>query len=655
LAGGKAPTARGNVQGEGRVPLPKTAAFFSVIVFERWYKPQGIMEFDFSPLWISVKTALLATIFAFFLGIAAAYWMFWHQGKGRGLIDSILTLPLVLPPTVVGFVLLLLLGRNSPIGQLLKQLGINLIFTWSATVIAATVVAFPLMYKTALGSLEQVDPDLSRVARTLGATERRIFWQVLLPLAYPGVVAGTILAFARALGEFGATLMLAGSVPGKTQTIPIAIFVAAQAGEMGQALGWVLIMIAIALAVITSLNSWSTSQYYSKKGNTAVARLFDCLILGQPLARETRGRGDAVTRGCGRISVDLQKNLSGFTLETSFTSASAPLGILGASGSGKSMTLRCIAGLETPTQGRIILNERVLFDSQLGINLPSYQRRIGFVFQNYALFPHLSVAQNIAFGLQRLSKAERAQRVASYMDLMQLQGLEARYPHQLSGGQQQRVALARALAIEPEALLLDEPLSALDTYLRSQIEKLLAEVLSSYQGVTLFITHKLEEAYRVCNNLLVLSEGKIIAHGPKADIFERPPTYKVAQLTECKNFSRIRVVAPQLVEALDWGCTIWVMEPVSERLTYIGIRAHHFSFPQEPNLENTFPCWLAQTSETQDRITIYLKLDQPPSTPQDYHLQAELFKEKWNTLKERPQPWKIQLAPQRLFLMAGGK
>jgi molybdate transport system permease protein len=277
------------------------------------------MEFDFSPLWISVKTALLATIFAFFLGIAAAYWMFWHQGKGRGLIDSILTLPLVLPPTVVGFVLLLLLGRNSPIGQLLKQLGINLIFTWSATVIAATVVAFPLMYKTALGSLEQVDPDLSRVARTLGATERRIFWQVLLPLAYPGVVAGTILAFARALGEFGATLMLAGSVPGKTQTIPIAIFVAAQAGEMGQALGWVLIMIAIALAVITSLNSWSTSQSYSNKGNTAVARLFDCLILGQPLARETRGRGDAVTRGCGRISVDLQKNLSGFTLETSFS------------------------------------------------------------------------------------------------------------------------------------------------------------------------------------------------------------------------------------------------------------------------------------------------------------------------------------------------
>ncbi len=150
---------------------------------------------------------------------------------------------------------------------------------------------------------------------------------------------------------------------------------------------------------------------------------------------------------------------------------------------------------------------------------------LAFVFQNYALFPHLSVVQNIAFGLQGMPQIERTQQVAKYLALMQLQGLENRYPHQLSGGQQQRVALARALAIEPEALLLDEPLSALDTYLRSQIEQLLTEVLATYQGVTLFITHKLE-AYRVCSNLLILAEGKVIAYGPKAEIFERP-TFKL--------------------------------------------------------------------------------------------------------------------------------
>ncbi|WP_353736807.1 molybdate ABC transporter permease subunit [Moorena sp. SIO2C4] len=209
---------------------------------------------DLSPLWISLKTAGLATIFAFFLGITVAGWMFSYRGKGKGIIDSILTLPIVLPPTVVGFLLLLLLGRNSPVGQLLRQLGVSVILSWPATVIAATVVAFPLMYKTVLGAFKQVNQDLINCARTLGASECRVFWQVLLPLAWPGVMEGTVLAFARALGEFGATLMLAGNIPGRTQTIAIAIFFAAQAGRMGEALLWVLIMVAIALVAITIIN-----------------------------------------------------------------------------------------------------------------------------------------------------------------------------------------------------------------------------------------------------------------------------------------------------------------------------------------------------------------------------------------------------------------
>ncbi|HBL57930.1 MAG TPA: molybdate ABC transporter permease subunit, partial [Cyanobacteria bacterium UBA8803] len=351
------------------------------------------------------------------------------------------------------------------------------------------------------------------------------------------------------------------------------------------------------------------------------------------------------------LFVNLQKHLPGFTLDTTFTTNSRPLGLLGTSGSGKSMTLRCIAGLETPTQGQIVLNGRVLFDSQQGINLPSRQRRIGFVFQNYALFPHMSVAQNIAFGLQQLSKAEQKQQVARYLHLMHLEGLAHRYPDQLSGGQQQRVALARALAIAPEALLLDEPLSALDTYLRSQIEKLLIEVFSTYEGVTLFVTHKLEEAYRVCHNLLVLSHGQAIAYGPKADIFERPVSFTVAQITECKNFSRTRIVDSQTIEALDWGCILRVVEPIPDGLTYVGIRAHHLSFPNKPDGENTFSCWLVQTSETQHRMTLYLKLHSSPSSPQDYHLQAEVFKEKWEILKDRPFPWYTRLEPLRLMLM----
>lgn len=622
---------------------------------------------ELSPLWISLKTAFVATLFTFFAGIAAARWMFNYQGKAKGLIDGFFTLPLVLPPTVVGFLLLLLFGKNSPTGQLLILLGIRVIFSWPATVIAATVVAFPLMYKTALGAFEQVDVDFSQAARTLGASEGRIFWQILLPLAWPGVVAGTILAFARALGEFGATLMLAGSIPGRTQTIPIAIFFAAEAGDLSKALDWVLLMVAISLTVIAGVNYWSQSQRPSKitrSTNTLLKHLFDWLLGGeikfspggtrQSAARrrssEDAPRSTLPSAGVGSLRVNLQKQLASFTLDVAFSAQQEPLGLLGASGSGKSMTLRCIAGLETPTQGRIILNGRVLFDAEQRINIPSRQRRIGFVFQNYVLFPHMSVAQNIAFGLQGLPRAERAQRVTQYLDLMQLQGLEARYPHQLSGGQQQRVALARALAIAPEVLLLDEPLSALDTYLRSQIEQLLTGVLASYQGVTLFVTHKLEEVYRVCSHLLVLSAGKVVDYGLKAEIFERPATFTVAQLTECKNFSAAQAIASHSLKALDWGCTLRAIEPIPTSLAYVGIRAHHLSFTDDLSRENTFPCWLVQRSETPHRMTLYLKLHTPP-THKGHQLQAEVFKEKWEVLKDKPFPWYICLDPLRLILL----
>lgn len=625
------------------------------------------MELDLSPLWISLKTASIATMFAFFFGIAAARWMLSYRGKSRGIIDGIFTLPLVLPPTVAGFLLLLLLGRNGPIGKLLMQWDINLIFTWSATVIAATVVAFPLMYKTVLSSFEQVETNLLNCARTLGASEWRIFWQILLPLAWSGVVSGTILAFARALGEFGATLMIAGSIPGKTQTIPIAIFFAAEAGKMGEALNWVLLMIAISLGVIAAINHWSDSQNTKKNcgtpANTFTKKLLNFFILGQfqdialtgkNIYHQTRVSNASYSkqsRQAAELLINLQKNLADFSLETAFNCDGKPLGLLGASGSGKSLTLRCLAGLETPDKGRIVLNGRVLFDSQRGINIPCRKRRIGYVFQNYALFPHLNIAQNIAFGLQDLPKDERSQRVAKYLEMMQLSGLKNRYPHQLSGGQQQRVALARALAINPEALLLDEPLSALDTYLRDQIEKLLTEVLAGYQGITLFITHKLEEAYRVCSNLLVLSEGKVIANGSKEDIFERPANFTVAKITECKNFSTARVIDSQTIEALDWECHLNVIEPILESLNYVGIRAHHLTFPEQPNQENTFPCWLVNTSETQHRTTLYIRLNSPPDGSGQYHLQVEIYKEKWVDLKDRPFPWNIHLDPIRLILM----
>jgi molybdate transport system permease protein len=221
------------------------------------------MDMDFSPLWISVKTAFAATLITFFLGIAAAWFLAWYKGRLKGIADSILTLPMVLPPTVVGFILLTILGRNGPIGKLLNYLGVQIIFSWPATVIAATVVAFPMMYKTARGAFEQVDKNLIYAARTLGVSEWRIFWKVTVPLAWPGIAAGAVLAFARALGEFGATLMIAGNIPGKTQTIPITIFFAAEGGEMDKAILWVVLIFVISLVVMTLMNYWN--EYQRKK------------------------------------------------------------------------------------------------------------------------------------------------------------------------------------------------------------------------------------------------------------------------------------------------------------------------------------------------------------------------------------------------------
>ena len=222
---------------------------------------RDLMELDFSPLFISLRAAILATIVAFFLGIGAACFVSGYRGKFKGLIDSVLTLPLVLPPTVVGFLLLILFGKNGPLGKLLMAIGTTIIFSWPATVIACSVVAFPLMYRTVRSAFEQIDQNIINAARTLGVSEWKIFWKIMIPLAWPGVAAGTVLAFARALGEFGATLMVGGNIPGKTLTIPAAIFFAAEGGDMRKALIWVILIFIISLVVMTLMNYWTDSQH----------------------------------------------------------------------------------------------------------------------------------------------------------------------------------------------------------------------------------------------------------------------------------------------------------------------------------------------------------------------------------------------------------
>ena len=215
---------------------------------------------DWSPIWISLSTSVVATLITLATGLAAAAWRERRDGPAMALVDGVFLLPLVLPPTVVGYFLLLLFGRNGPLGRLLEHFGASVVFSWPATVITASVVAFPLMYLSARAALEQVDPHFLQAARTLGASEWRVFREVALPLAWPGVLAGTILSFARALGEFGATLMLAGNIPGKTATIPIAIYFAVEANDIRSAVAWCLVDVLISLCLLGGLYYWTHAQ-----------------------------------------------------------------------------------------------------------------------------------------------------------------------------------------------------------------------------------------------------------------------------------------------------------------------------------------------------------------------------------------------------------
>ncbi len=604
------------------------------------------LPIDPSPLYISLATTCAATIATFFLGMLAARVMVQMHGRVRAWIDGVLTLPLVLPPTVVGFFLLVTLGRQSFVGHALERLGITIVFSWPATVIAATAVAFPLMYRTTLGAFDQVNPTYMEAARTLGASEWTVFRKVLLPLAAPGVIAGTVLAFARAMGEFGATLMLAGNIPGRTETMPIAIFSAAEDGDMRGALLWVMLIVLLSLAIIRLLNRQNGLRKPAHQ--RAVARPAPDAVALEVLPRKLSQAASSAT-----LEIQVEKKLENFTLQVNLLAGTGAVGLLGASGAGKSMTLRMIAGVVQPDGGRVVLNGRVLYDSAARRNIPSAQRRIGVVFQDYALFPHKTVAENVGFGLGALPEQERRARVDRQLSRMHIAELANLYPREISGGERQRVALARSMAIEPDALLLDEPFAALDPYLRRQMEEQLRETLTTYNGVVIFVTHDMEEAFRFCNDLLVLDSGRVIASGPKHELFERPRSVAAARLTGCKNIVSARRFNSDRIAVNAWSCQLKSANPVPSALTHIGFRSHQITFQQAAELENTFPCWLVTTSEAPHEMTLYLRLHNAPRAGEPPHLQADVSKDLWLALSAQPQPWRVTLDPARLLLLEG--
>ena len=344
------------------------------------------------------------------------------------------------------------------------------------------------------------------------------------------------------------------------------------------------------------------------------------------------------------LIIDIRKRFEKFKLNVSLEADNQVTGLLGASGCGKSMTLKCIAGIETPDEGRIVLGDRVLFDSERHINLSPQKRRVGYLFQNYALFPNMTVAQNIAVGVRDRSRLPET--VSRLIRTFYLEGNEKKYPRQLSGGQQQRVALARIMATEPEVLLLDEPFSALDSYLKYQLELELADTLGGFPGTVLWVSHDRGEVFRNCRRVCVIDRGRSQPVTTLGELFRSPGTEAAARLSGCKNYADARP-REDAVFLPDWGLTLSCSRPVPEGVCRIGIRAHHVQLAG-PGAENAFSCTAVKVVE--DVFSTIVLLRPEGAAPEAPLLRMELDKDNWQAVPDKDR-LTVSVPPEAILLL----
>ncbi|MEA4964377.1 MAG: ATP-binding cassette domain-containing protein [Oscillospiraceae bacterium] len=349
------------------------------------------------------------------------------------------------------------------------------------------------------------------------------------------------------------------------------------------------------------------------------------------------------------LTVDIEKQLGSFHLDVNFETDGELLALLGASGCGKSMTLKCIAGIETPDRGRIVLNGRTLFDREKKINLCPQKRHVGYLFQQYALFPNMTVLENIEAGLHRLPRGARAAAAREKLLTFRLEGMEQQRPWQLSGGQQQRVALARIFASEPELLLLDEPFAALDSYLRWQLELELADTLRQFGKDAVFVSHSRDEVYRLCQSVSVLSDGRSEPKKPVRTLFETPDTVSAALLSGCKNYSAASDAGDGLFCCADWGVTLRAAAPPPEGGCFVGVRAHYLT-RAEGGEENRIPCRINRVVE--DVFSTILMLETPGGSSGRSLLRMELPKERWRVMGE-PDTLTVTVRPEDVMILTG--
>ena len=314
------------------------------------------------------------------------------------------------------------------------------------------------------------------------------------------------------------------------------------------------------------------------------------------------------------LIVDITRQLGSFVLEANFEAENGVTCLLGASGCGKSFTLKCIAGIEKPDRGHIELDGTVLFDSEKHINLPPQKRQVGYLFQNYALFPNMTVRQNILCGLNReKDRSVKEKRLAEIIRLMQLDGLENHKPAQLSGGQQQRTALARILVNEPRMLMLDEPFSALDAHLRDSLKIELRDMLQEYGREVLMVTHSREEAYNMSRRIAVMDKGKLLGMKDTKELFADPGSVPAAILTGCKNIAEARKTGDYEVEVPLWGIRLQTAQKVGDGLCAVGIRAHYFNIHSQ---QNRYPISYVEEMEEPFEVILQFRYrDQAPDSP----------------------------------------
>jgi molybdate transport system ATP-binding protein len=358
------------------------------------------------------------------------------------------------------------------------------------------------------------------------------------------------------------------------------------------------------------------------------------------------------------LEVKIKRKLPGFSLDIDFSVDQEIMAILGPSGSGKTMTLHCIAGLMQPDEGTIKLNTKVLFDSTSKTNLSPQMRRVGFVFQNFALFPHLTITENIAYGMRHWPKDKANKRVTELLETMNIPELGQRYPKQLSGGQQQRVALARAIAPEPEILLLDEPFSALDTQVKERLELELLSLHNYYQGNVLFVTHNLSEGYRLASKIAVYESGHIIQCDCKTRIINSPINHTVARLTGFRNLFR-----GSLQKIEDGSAWVMVDElhtvlrielkppfvPIANQRVIIGIRPEYVHLSDYP-VENTIECTVNKMVDGISSVDGFFHIEQ--DTQNKHRLEAKLSRSDAELI-QTGQKCYVHLHPDHLTIMPG--